>query len=143
MGAVAMRTLSRSVRDWIRSGMPEPDDRYTRQARRAWGGAAGGAGRRRAGLRSAAAGRGRGRSVAGGGPAERGPWIGCSRALSAEDIALGYQQLLHVERGGRDLTAHLELRPRPTTAANTASAPTCSSVGWPCCWCASSGPVSA
>src|SRR3954462_7388402 len=56
---------------------------------------------------------------------------GSDPQLSAEDIALGYQQLLHVERGWRDLTAHLELRPRSTTAANTASAPTCSSVGWP------------
>jgi hypothetical protein len=34
-----------------------------------------------------------------------------AQALSAEDLALGYQQLLHVERGWRDLTAHLELRP--------------------------------
>jgi hypothetical protein len=32
-------------------------------------------------------------------------------AMSAEDIALGYQQLLAVERGWRDLTTHLELRP--------------------------------
>src|SRR4051812_11186817 len=32
-------------------------------------------------------------------------------AMSAEDIALGYQQLLAVERGWRDLKTHLELRP--------------------------------
>jgi len=31
--------------------------------------------------------------------------------LSAEDIALGYKQLLEVERGWRDLKHHLELRP--------------------------------
>src|SRR3954466_1018200 len=31
--------------------------------------------------------------------------------LSAEDIALGYKQLLAVERGWRDLKTHLELRP--------------------------------
>jgi hypothetical protein len=31
--------------------------------------------------------------------------------LSAEDIALGYKQLLQVERGWRDLKTHLELRP--------------------------------
>jgi hypothetical protein len=31
--------------------------------------------------------------------------------LTAEDIALGYKQLLQVERGWRDLTTHLELRP--------------------------------
>src|SRR3954454_2049719 len=47
------------------------------------------------------------------------------RGAECRDIALGYQQLLHVERGWRDLTAHLELRPRSTTAANTASARTC------------------
>jgi transposase len=32
-------------------------------------------------------------------------------ALSAEDIALGYKQLLEVERGWRDLKTTLELRP--------------------------------
>jgi hypothetical protein len=37
--------------------------------------------------------------------------------LSAEDIALGYQQLLQVARGWRDLTTHLELRPRSATAS--------------------------
>ena len=31
--------------------------------------------------------------------------------LSAEDVALGYKQLLHVERGRRDLKLHLDLRP--------------------------------
>src|SRR5205085_499372 len=31
--------------------------------------------------------------------------------LSAEDIALGYQQLIQVERGWRTLKTHLELRP--------------------------------
>jgi transposase len=32
-------------------------------------------------------------------------------SLSAEDIALGYKQLLEVERGWRDLKHHLDLRP--------------------------------
>ncbi|RBY75317.1 IS1634 family transposase [Geodermatophilus sp. TF02-6] len=32
-------------------------------------------------------------------------------AMSAEDIALGYKQLVAVERGWRDLKTHLELRP--------------------------------
>src|SRR4051795_809770 len=32
-------------------------------------------------------------------------------AMSAEDIALGYKQLIQVERGWRDLKTHLELRP--------------------------------
>src|SRR4051812_26794040 len=41
-----------------------------------------------------------------------------SPAAECGDIALGYQQLLHVERGWWDLTAQLELRPRSTTAAN-------------------------
>jgi hypothetical protein len=31
--------------------------------------------------------------------------------MSAEDIALGYKQLIQVERGWRDLKTHLELRP--------------------------------
>lgn len=42
-----------------------------------------------------------------------GKWLlRCSDPkLSAEDIALGYKQLLEVERGWRDLKTHLELRP--------------------------------
>ena len=32
-------------------------------------------------------------------------------SMSAEDIALGYKQLIQVERGWRDLKTHLELRP--------------------------------
>jgi hypothetical protein len=36
MCSVATQTLFRSVHDWVPSGMPEPDERYTRQARRAW-----------------------------------------------------------------------------------------------------------
>lgn len=35
----------------------------------------------------------------------------CDPAMSAEDIALGYKQLIQVERGWRDLKSHLELRP--------------------------------
>jgi fusaric acid resistance family protein len=34
--SVATRTLFRSVHDWVRGGMPEPDERYIRQARGAW-----------------------------------------------------------------------------------------------------------
>src|SRR3954447_18854240 len=34
--SVATRTLFRSVHDWVRAGMPEPDERYSRQARSAW-----------------------------------------------------------------------------------------------------------
>ncbi len=42
-----------------------------------------------------------------------GKWLlRCSDpSLSAEDIALGYKQLLEVERGWRDLKTHLDLRP--------------------------------
>jgi IS4 transposase len=42
-----------------------------------------------------------------------GKWLlRCSDPkLSAEDIALGYKQLLEIERGWRDLKTHLELRP--------------------------------
>jgi Transposase DDE domain len=42
-----------------------------------------------------------------------GKWLlRCSDpTLSAEDIALGYKQLLEVERGWRDMKTHLELRP--------------------------------
>ncbi|PWJ53727.1 Transposase DDE domain-containing protein [Quadrisphaera granulorum] len=35
----------------------------------------------------------------------------CDPHLSAEEIALGYKQLIAVERGWRDLKTHLELRP--------------------------------
>jgi hypothetical protein len=43
-----------------------------------------------------------------------GKWLlRCSDPkLSAEDIALGYKQLLEVERGWRDLKTHLELHHR-------------------------------
>jgi hypothetical protein len=34
--SIATRTLFRSVHDWVASGMPEPDERYARQARSAW-----------------------------------------------------------------------------------------------------------
>jgi hypothetical protein len=34
--SVATRTLFRSVHDWVRAGMPEPDEHYIRQARSAW-----------------------------------------------------------------------------------------------------------
>jgi hypothetical protein len=42
-----------------------------------------------------------------------GKWLlRCSDPqLSAEDIALGYKQLIAVERGWRDLKTHLDLRP--------------------------------
>jgi transposase len=35
----------------------------------------------------------------------------CDPKLSAEDIALGYKQLLEVERGWRDMKSTLDLRP--------------------------------
>lgn len=39
-------------------------------------------------------------------------WWRCSDPkLSAEDIALGYKQLLEVERGWRDMKTHLEIHP--------------------------------
>jgi uncharacterized membrane protein YccC len=34
--SVATRTLFRSVHDWVRGGMPDPDERYILQARGAW-----------------------------------------------------------------------------------------------------------
>jgi hypothetical protein len=34
--SVAVRSLFRSIDDWVRSGMTEPDERYAQQARRAW-----------------------------------------------------------------------------------------------------------
>jgi hypothetical protein len=43
--------------------------------------------------------------------------------ISAEDVALGYKNLLEAERGFRDLKTHLLLRP-VSTASNIASAPT-------------------
>jgi len=48
--------------------------------------------------------------------------------LSAEDIALGCEQLLEAERGWRDLKQVIELR-RSTTARKNASAPTSSRAG--------------
>ncbi len=52
--------------------------------------------------------------------------------LSAEDVALGYKNLLEAERGFRDLKSQLLLRPC-STGWSTASAPTCCCVGWRCC----------
>jgi hypothetical protein len=43
--------------------------------------------------------------------------------LPAEDIALGYKQLLEVERGWRDMKQVIDLRPATTTRRN-GSAPT-------------------
>jgi hypothetical protein len=95
MRSVATRTLFGAMRDWVGSGMPEPDDRYT--------------GRlpepeaelaivvRDVGQLLRVGSR---RSVAGGGPAERDVWTGCSGALGVEDIALGHQQLLHGSGAG-------------------------------------------
>jgi hypothetical protein len=48
--------------------------------------------------------------------------------LSAEDIALGYKQLLEVERGWRDMNRSSTCAPS-TTAARTGSAPTSSCAG--------------
>jgi hypothetical protein len=51
--------------------------------------------------------------------------------LTAEDVALGYKQLLEVERGWRDMKSTLDLRPVFTTS-NAASAPTsCRMLRWP------------
>ena len=50
--------------------------------------------------------------------------------LTTEDIALGYKQLLEVERGWRDMKQSSTCA-RSTTAARTASAPTSSSAGSP------------
>jgi len=52
--------------------------------------------------------------------------------LSVEDIALGYKQLLQIERAWRNMKTTLDLRPS-TIARKTASAHTCSSAGWLCC----------
>jgi hypothetical protein len=69
--------------------------------------------------------------------------------LSAEDIALGYKQLLEVERAFRTLKSTLCLRPvyHPKMIA---SDPMCCCAGWHYCWCvllrlkpASPGPRSA
>ena len=49
--------------------------------------------------------------------------------LSVEDIALGYKQLVVIERAWRNMKTTLDLRPS-TTAKKTASARTCSSAGW-------------
>jgi hypothetical protein len=44
--------------------------------------------------------------------------------LPAEDVALGYKNLLKAERGFRDMKSTLQLR-RSSTDLSTASAPTC------------------
>ena len=51
--------------------------------------------------------------------------------LSTEDIALGYKQLLEVERGWRDMKQVLDLRGVPSPR-RPASAPTSCSAGSPC-----------
>lgn len=55
--------------------------------------------------------------------------------LSAEDVALGYKQLIEIEDAFRTLKQTLELRP-VYPGLKTGSAPTSSSAGWPCCPCA-------
>jgi hypothetical protein len=52
--------------------------------------------------------------------------------MSSEDIALGYKQLLQVERGWRDMKQVIDLRPS-TIARKNASAPTSSCAGSPSC----------
>jgi hypothetical protein len=52
--------------------------------------------------------------------------------LTAEDVALGYKQLLDIERAWRDMKTTLDMR-ASTTAKKTASARTSSSAGWRCC----------
>jgi hypothetical protein len=51
--------------------------------------------------------------------------------ISAEDVALGYKNLLEAERGFRDLKSSLLLR--PVTGSSPASAPTSCCAGWRCC----------
>jgi hypothetical protein len=54
--------------------------------------------------------------------------------LSTEDIALGYKQLLEVERGWRTMKQVIDLRPvYHRKEDQTASAPTSPCAGWPCC----------
>jgi hypothetical protein len=52
--------------------------------------------------------------------------------LSAEDVALGSENLLAAERGFRDLKSSIALRP-VFHRLSRASAPTCCSAGWRCC----------
>jgi len=71
-----------------------------------------------------------------------GKWLlRCSDpALSAQDIARGYKQLLEVERGWRDLKTHLDLRPVHHHAQHRIRAHVLCA-GWRCCWCASPRPA--
>jgi hypothetical protein len=57
--------------------------------------------------------------------------------LSAEDVALGYKNLLEAERGFRDLKSTLDLRPGCSTASSPGSVRTCCCAGWRCCSSAS------
>jgi hypothetical protein len=59
--------------------------------------------------------------------------------LTAEDLAAAHKQLLAVLAGGTSRPT--STCARCTTAARTASAPTCSCAGWPCCWSASPRPA--
>jgi len=70
------------------------------------------------------------RSVAGDAPAGRDLWTGCSGRWVSRTSRWATSRCC-MKRGRRDLTAHLELRPRSTTAANSASTPTCCSAGRP------------
>jgi hypothetical protein len=51
--------------------------------------------------------------------------------LTAEDVALGSKNLLHAERGFRDLKSNLELA-RSSTGSSPVSAPTSCSAGSRC-----------
>jgi hypothetical protein len=53
-------------------------------------------------------------------------------SLSADEIALGYKQLIDVERGSRTLKHTLDLPPSTTTRTN-GSARTYCSASSPCC----------
>ena len=57
--------------------------------------------------------------------------------LSTEDIALGYKQLLEVERGWRDLKQILDLRPVCHRIEDRIRDPCCRA-GSPCSWSESS-----
>jgi hypothetical protein len=52
--------------------------------------------------------------------------------LTVKDVALGYKQLLEIERAWRDMKTTLDLRP-VHTASSGGSARTCCSAGWRCC----------
>ncbi|WP_321414630.1 transposase [uncultured Desulfobacter sp.] len=57
------------------------------------------------------------------------------KSLSAEDIALGYKQLMEVERAFRTLKSTLSLRPVYHTKDDRIRSHVLCCAGWPCSWC--------